>query len=173
MKSPRILFRATLLMAILALATAQAGAQPAAAAPEKLGKPAENRIYAQQLVNEMLAANPDLLDVGLHAIRPGGTDLYIIADGLDIIGRKDAPNNLEMMNRDQTILEPRLLGKTPRMAVHTPLRNSAGDIVGLAVFSFKRGDGMDKLTAYVRSATLLAQLAKKVPDTASLFQPVP
>ena len=173
MKHLRFIPLATLVVAIFAAVTLPVHAQTTPAPVEKLGKAAENKIYAQQLVNEMMAANPDLLDVGIHAVRPGETDLYIIADAMDIIGRKDKPNNLDMMNRDQTIIEPRSLGQLQRMAVHTPLRNSSGEIIGLVVFSFKRGEGIDKLTAYVRSTTLLAQLARKVTDPAGLFRPTP
>lgn len=172
MKYPSSLSRAVVALVLSGFVALSVNAQSSPPA-EKLGKAADNKIYAQQLVNEMMAANPDLLDVGIHAVRPGEKDLYIIADAMDIIGRKDAPNNLDMMNRDQTIIEPRSLGKLQRMAVHTPLRNSSGEIIGLMVFSFKMGDGIDKLTAYVRSTTLLAQLARKVTDPASLFQAVP
>jgi hypothetical protein len=173
MKYPQVISRAILALALSGFVALSVKAQAAPPPEEKLGKAADNKIYAQQLVNEMMAANPDLLDVGIHAVRPGETDLYIIADAMDIIGRKDKPNNLDMMNRDQTIIEPRSLGQLQRMAVHTPLRNSSGQIIGLVVFSFKRGDGIDKLTAYVRSTTLLAQLARKVTDPAGLFQAVP
>jgi hypothetical protein len=152
------------------------GAQTAAPSAEPpLGKAVDNKIYAQQLVNDLLAANGDLLAVGLHAIPPGGAEYQIVAHSRDLIGKKDSEADVEMIKNDQTIIGPESTGYTtvPRMVVHAALRDRTGRIVGLAVLSFKLEAGTTKLATHARAEALLKTLAGKIPDSAALFQPAP
>jgi hypothetical protein len=41
-----------------------------------LGKAADNHIHAQAVLNAIMAANPDLVAIGLHAVPPGIFGLY-------------------------------------------------------------------------------------------------
>src|SRR5260221_756351 len=97
----------------LALIVPPGGAQTAALPAEApLGKAADNKIYAQQLVNDLLAANGDLLAVGIHALPPGGTEYMIVAHSRDLIGKKDSEADVEMIKNDQTIIGPETTGYT-------------------------------------------------------------
>src|SRR6202011_2124119 len=66
----------------------------AASAAEKLGKAADNAIYAQTLANEVMASHPELVVIGLHALKPGSKEETMIASNLDRIGKKDDEDDL-------------------------------------------------------------------------------
>ena len=173
MSHPRA-FLAALVTAALLAGTAPLSAQPAIAPAEPpLGKAADNRIYAQQLVNDLLAANSDLLAVGLHAIPPGSTEYVIVAHLRDLIGKKDSEVDVEMIKNEQTVIGAETTGytTTPRMVVHETLRDSQGRSIGLAVLSFRLAPDTTKLSAHVRSDALLQALSHKIPDAAALFRP--
>lgn len=63
-------------------------------AEDRLMKAADNRVYAQALVNEVIKANPDLIIVGFHAVAPGAKNQSMIASTLDRIGEKDDDEDL-------------------------------------------------------------------------------
>jgi|ERR1035437_2006969 hypothetical protein len=138
------------------------------------GKASDNKIYAQKLVNDIMATHPDLLSVALHATRPGGTIPEIVAHVQDLIGKKDSEEDLSVIKQDLTVIGPEMVEHTtqmiPRMVVHTALRDSAGAIIGMAVFSFKDGPGVDKLTVHTRAARMVDQLARDIPNSAALFK---
>ena len=52
----------------------------AADTPPAWGKAADNKIYAQQLVNELMAKYPELVVVGLHLTAPGAKAETMIAN---------------------------------------------------------------------------------------------
>ncbi len=116
-------------------------AQEPAATPV-WGKASANHIYAQQLVNELMAADPTLLSAALHVTPPGATQPRMVAHTQDLIGKLDSPSDLAMIKADQMVIGPELVEHTTqvisRMVVHAPLRDRSGAIIGLAVFSFKR-----------------------------------
>src|ERR1700687_2929886 len=80
------------------------------AAQASLGKAADNHIYAQALVNELMARHPELIIVGVHVVVPGATDQIQIATNEDKIGRKDDPDDLMVSQEHKTILAPNLHG---------------------------------------------------------------
>lgn len=157
-----------------ALVVPQGQAQPAAAPAEAPArKAAENKIYAQQLVNDLMAANEDLMSVGIHAIPSGGKEYEIVAHSRDLIGKKDSEADVQMIVNDQIIIGPETTGYTtiPRMVVHATLRDSQGQIVGLAVLSFKLDPGTTKLATHIRADAILNTLARKIPSATALCNP--
>jgi hypothetical protein len=169
----RLFLGASVTAMAVALFIPQVGAH--AAAEPLLCKAADNKIYAQQLVNDLLTANKDLLAAGLHAIPPGSKEYEIVAHSRDLIGKKDSEADVEMIMNDQTIIGPETTGYTtiPRMVVHSALRDSKGKIVGLAVLSFRLETATTKLATHARAQAILDRLAQKIPDSAALFKPVP
>lgn len=158
-------FAAAILVPLAASAASPTGESP------HYGKAADNKIYAQQLAIDVVAANPDLGGIGLHAIAPGAKDYTIIAQLRDLIGKPSSPADLAVIKRDQTLIYAGPIEGEPRFASLNALKDSSGRIVGMVVFSFKQGPGVDKLSVHARSVTLLKQLAAKIPDAAALFKP--
>jgi len=165
-----------MILGVSALSLLAAGFTPQAAvpsAPPAYGKAADNKIYAQQLVSELVARNPDLGGAGLHAIPPGGTDYEIVAQLRDLIGKKSSADDLDVINRDATKIYPFVIDGSPRFSALAPLRDRAGNVIGLAVLSFHRRPGVDKLTVHTRLEAILAELATRIPDRSALFRPIP
>jgi hypothetical protein len=171
----RSLFSAAVVAVAVTLIAGPAVAQTAVLNEPALGKAADNKIYAQQLVGDLLAANHDLLAIGLHAIPPRGTGYMIVAHSGDLIGKKDSEADVAMITDDTTIIGPETTGFTevPRMVVHAPFRDQTGKIVGLAVMSFKLEAGTTKLAAHARADAILTALTEKIPSAAALFTPTP
>jgi hypothetical protein len=165
-----------MILAVSALSLLAAGFGPQAAAPSvepTYGKAADNKIYAQQLVRELVARNPDLGGAGLHAIPPGGKEYEIVAQVRDLIGKKSSADDVDIINRDATKIYPFVIDGSPRFSALAPLRDRAGKVIGLAVLSFHRRPGVDKLAVHTRLEAILAELATRIPDQAALFKPIP
>src|SRR3989442_474276 len=103
MKSPFV--QLALILVALGLSVTGLNAQ------QKLGKAADNKIYAQTLVNELMAARSDLIIVGVHARAPGEKEAKKIATNEDKVGRLDEPDDLMVVDDQKTILSPGLHGK--------------------------------------------------------------
>jgi hypothetical protein len=161
--------------ALLAGGVLSLNAQPPSVSPAPIyGKAADNKIYAQQLVNETLAAYPELGSLGLHVIPPGKKEYEIVAQQLDLIGKKSSADDLEVIERDAVKIYPWVIQGMPRFSALAALRDRSGTIIGMAAVSFKRGQpGIDKLTVHTRLVAILTELAQKIPDREALFRPVP
>jgi hypothetical protein len=161
-----------ILLSLFGLTTRAQTVTPPAVEPV-LGKAADNKVYAQQLINQLLSANADLLAVGLHAIPPGGKEYVIVAHSRDLIGKRDSDLDVDMIVNEKTIIALETSGFTtaPRMVVHDTLRDRLGRNIGLAVFSFRVEAKTGKLAAHIRAEELLKQLSSQIPDSAALFQP--
>ncbi|MDB6127155.1 MAG: hypothetical protein JWM35_1051 [Verrucomicrobia bacterium] len=164
----------SLAAAMLVLGAMTLGAQTPAPAPAPVyGKAADNKIYAQQLVMELLAENLDLGGVGLHAVPPGKKDYEIVGQTRDLIGKKSSADDIEVIERDAVKIYPFVILGEPRFSALAAIRDSSGKIVGMAALSFKRVPGVDRLTVHARVVTIMIQLAAKIPSQEALFKPIP
>lgn len=130
------------------------------------GKAADNRIYAQTLVNELMREQSDLLIVGLHAQAPGTKIQAMIACNLDHIGNPDSDDDLAAGRDHKTILEP----KSPaKFEILMPLKDDKGNYLGAIVMIFKYHEVDTELAMYRKGLAIRDGLAKKIPDLAALF----
>jgi hypothetical protein len=166
----RLFLGASALAFALPLLEAQSPSSPA---KPVYAKAADNKIFAQQLVNELMAQNPDLISVGIHGIPPGGKGYVVAAHSLDLIGKKDDSVDEGIIKDDQTVIGIETIGHTTalRMVIHAGLHDRSGNVIGMVVLSFKPKADHDKLAALARAEPLLRDLFQKIPDAASLFQP--
>jgi hypothetical protein len=178
MKSLHPAIRAGILIAGLPLACAGASAQSFFAPTQApWGKPADNHILAQKIVNDLMAANSDLVALGLHAIppgvnaKPGEVGQIIVAQVADRIGAPDGPGDLEVTKQEQVRIYQAKLDGVMRMRVMAPLRDGAGRNIGLTVLMFKLDPDVTDLSVHMRANAILAEIEKRVPDQASLFEP--
>ena len=157
------LCRSRVALLLLSLASAFGAEAP-------LGKPADNHIFAQALVNELARANPDVILIGLHAIPPSGGDEVMIACTHDLIGEKDDEGDLTVVALQQTVLAPNL--KDPRKyRVYLPLKDSAGQSIGLMTLNFVYDSRNDETHYCSRAVALRNSVAKRIPNLAALFEP--
>ena len=139
------------------------------ASGEVLGKHADNKIYAQTLVNEALAANPDILVIGLHAIVPGQKEYTMIASNLNSIGEKDGEDDVSVAENHLIILAPNQ--KTfDRIEVQMPLKTAAGKYIGSIVAVFKYDEDTDQPKLLTRALEVRKALERKVPSLAALLE---
>ena len=141
-----------------------------ALAAEKLGKAADNAIYAQTLANEVMASHPELVVIGLHALKPGNKEETMIASNLDRIGKKDDEDDLAVSHERKTILAPNIKDPT-KFEVAVPLHDASGKTIGSisAVFKYTAGD--DEVKMHKAAIAIRDDIAKKIPDAAALFKP--
>jgi hypothetical protein len=168
----RISLRLVIAVAVCRIAVSAMNADPAAVRPTpKFGKAAENKIYAQVLVNEMKAHNPELLAMGLHAVAPGTKDEKMIACTDDSIGKTDSASDLEVPSLGKTVIVPGALGEAKRYKILTPLKDAHGNTVGLVVFSLIRNENVDMLKALAIGLALSDELSARIETLAGLFRP--
>jgi hypothetical protein len=116
--------------------------QHAAAAETKNWSAPSYKIYAQQLADDTMNAHPELLSVTLHGVPPGMQDVYTMFAGSyhDRIGNPDDPDDIDVSKKGITIVDPRwhrTKDPAPKFVVLMPLRDRAGENVGLIVYAFK------------------------------------
>ncbi len=169
------MFRKAILAGLLSFAAWGAG--PSQAAEKNWTAPA-HKIYAQQLADETMRAQPELLSVTFHGVPPGMHDAYTMFAGSypDRIGNADDPDDIDVSTKGITIVDPRwhrTKDPAPKFVVLMPLRDRAGENVGLVVYAFKvpveSNAGERKF--YLKALDLRDSLAKKIPSYAALFSP--
>jgi hypothetical protein len=131
---------------------------------------ADNKIFAQTLLNEVVAANPDLIVVGFHGVAPGAKISTVIASNLNRVGKKDDDDDVAAANEAKTICGPRS-NDPKKYEVEMPLRDASGQVVGALSLIFKYEAEGDEAKIITRSFALRNTLAKKIPNRAALFVP--
>ncbi len=135
-------------------------------------KAADNHIYAQQLVNQTMAAHPELLVIGMHATRPGATGQRMIASNLDRIGKHDDDDDIGVATEHKTICAPNLK-ETFKFEVLMPLKDASGHVLNAAVgFVFKYKAGDDEVKMHAKAVAIRDDLARRIPSLEALFAPV-
>jgi hypothetical protein len=151
---------------LLLSALAVGGTALLGAVRDHYGRAADNPIQAQQLVKEMMAANPDLLAAGMHCIPPGGDRQAIIASTLDVIGK---PSDPEDILRGGTTIE--LSKKGPKLGIMLPLHDRAGREIGSLALQFKYPAGADQVKCFATATVIRDRVAQQIPALADLFTP--
>ena len=176
-----MLHRSILIAAAASLTFAGAASAQTAApapAPAKNWTPPAQMIYAQKLSNETMAAHPELLSFTLHGVPPGMTDTYTMFAGSfpDRVGNPDDPDDIDVSKKGITIVDPRwhrTKDTSPKFVVLMPMRNAAGENIGLVVYAFKvpvAGNQYER-TLYAEALDLRDALAKRIPSYEALFAP--
>lgn len=125
--------------------------------------------YAQQLVDAVLDKHPEIEIFALHATPPDSDYNIIAGSNIGRIGKKADNDDMRVVYTGKPNLEVNATGK--RFEVETQLHDRAGQVIGAmsAVYGYKDGD--DKQALHARTAHIEAELAAKIPDSASLFKP--
>jgi hypothetical protein len=163
MKISRNLSRAIAMLAALTLVGAARGA-----AGDHYGLAADNKIVAQGLVNEIMAAHPGLVAAGMHCVPPGGHAQVIIASTLDVIGK---PSDPEDILRGTTVISPSR--KAPKLGIMLPLHDKNGQEIGSLALQFRYSPGEDQVKYFAEATAIRESVAQKIPDLDSLFSPSP
>ena len=152
----------------------------AADTPAKNWTPPSYKTYGQKLSDEAMAEHPELLSVTLHGIPPGMTDVYTMFAGSypERVGNPDDPDDIDVIKKGITIVDPRwnrTKDNPKKVVVLMPMRDAAGQNVGLVVYAFKNPPAnphtSESELAYLKKSTELRDaLQKKIPSYNALFE---
>jgi len=152
---------------------------PAPQAPAKIWTSPPGKLYVQTLTDRIMSAHPELLSVTFHGVPPGAAPkTYTMFGGsyLDRIGNPDDPDDIMVIETGVTILDPRwhrTKDAVRKFVVQTPLRDAAGENIGLIVLAYKNPDqgGKTDKDFFNAGTKLRDDLEKDIPSFAALFQP--
>jgi len=162
--------------------TAPAAPAPAASHAKKNWAPPAEPIYAQTVSDQIMAQHSELLSVTLHGTPPGTTGIYTMFAGSypDRIGNPDDPDDIDVITKGITIVDPRwhrTNDATKKIVVQLPLRDAAGENVGLLVLAYRAtgavSAGTVELDFFRRAVSLRDELQRKIPKYSALFEPAP
>lgn len=151
-------------------------ANPAPAKKKNWVAPAE-KIAAQALADRVLSAHPELISITLQGTPPGAAQgVYTMFAGSfpERIGNACDPDDIEVITKGITILDPRWRrtnDPVKKFVILTPLRDAAGENVGLLVLAYKN-DGAKARSDdefYALAMRLRSELQKEIPSFAALF----
>lgn len=133
----------------------------------KYGLAADNRIRAQEIVNELMTANPHLVAAGLHCVPPGDGKQVIVASTLNVIGK---PSDPEDVLHGATTIAPS--AKAPKLGIMLPLHDQTGKEIGSLALQFKYQAGEDQVKYFAEATAIRDRVARQIPSLADLFTPV-
>ena len=168
----------------LALATAITGAaafgSTASLAADKNWTAPAHKIYGQKLSDDTMAKHPELLSVTLHGTPPGMNEVYTMFAGSfpERIGNADDPDDIDVIKKGITIVDPRWHrpnDNPKKFVVLMPMRDAAGENIGLVVYAFKNPPANPHTSAnellYLKKSTELRdELQRKIPSYSALFE---
>lgn len=129
------------------------------------------KVYGQQLVDEVVAKNPGLLVIVMHATPPNSADNVIVASNIGRIGKKGDEDDMRVINTGKSNLE--LAHGGQRFEVELVLQDVGGETIGALglVFPFKAG--VDKLALEKRAIRIRDGLKRRISNAANLLEPFP
>jgi hypothetical protein len=125
--------------------------------------------FAQHLVDDFLERYPEIQILAIHATPPESDYNIIAGSNIGRIGKKADNDDMRCVYTGKPNLEVNSTGK--RFESEMQLHDRAGHVVGAVgvVVAYKQGD--DKAALHARAERIRAEMEKRIPDAASLFQP--
>jgi hypothetical protein len=129
------------------------------------------KIYAQELVDQTVAKNPDLLVVVMHVTPPKSADNVIIASNIGRIGKLGDEDDMRVINTGKPNLEVAHGGH--RYEVELALRDVAGETIGALGLVWPYQAGQDKGPFEKQAEKIRDGLARRILNAANLMDPYP
>lgn len=136
-------------------------------------------IRAQVLVNEVIAAHPELRSITLHGISPGSSDIYTMFAGSNIERVNKASGNKAVIcaGNGYTIIDPRRnkADVSGKFLVLMPLRDRHENDVACVFFAFKHSATSQGNAAVhlAKAISLERGMQVQIANHAALFTAVP
>ncbi len=160
-----------LLVVGLSLVTFVPGAR--AADVLKNWTPPPGKSVAQAWVEKVMAARPELASLTLHGVPPGtNVNTMFASSWPDRIGNADDAGDMNVTTKGWTVLSPALHDKD-RFFVLIPMKDLAGNRMGLAIIGFKKPEDnhMSDLEYYAIGLAIRDELQRMTPNIAALLEP--
>ena len=129
------------------------------------------KIYAQELVDRIVAANPDLLVVAMHVTPPKSTDNVIIASNIGRIGKPGDEDDMRVINTGKPNLEVAHGGH--RYEVELVMCDVVGETIGALGLVWPYKAGQDAAPFQKKAEKIRDDLARRVLGTGNLMDPFP
>jgi len=126
-------------------------------------------IYAQMLVNQVIAKYPDLHVVAMHVTPPNETENVIIASNVGRIGKRADAEDLRVIRTGETLAKVNKNGD--RFEVELLLHDTSGRPIGALAIVFPYTAGDDPEQFKKRATKIRDELSAKIPQLAKLMEP--
>ncbi len=148
-------------------------------AAERNWTPPVAKLYVQALTEQVMAKHPELISITFHGVPPGAAPkTYTMFGGsyLDRIGNADDPDDIMIIETGITILDPRwhrTKDPIPKYVVMAPLRDDAGENIGLLVMAYHNPprSGKTDMEFFKAGTALRDALSSRIPSFKALFDP--
>ena len=130
-----------------------------------------SKIYAQKLVEETLAAHPELMGFELAATPPGKTQCVTIASNeTKGIGEKCDKDEFTALKTNKPFVEKEKENGKGVYDVTIPIHDANGKIIATAGIDFKPAPNQSEAQAAERSQQIAKELESKVKSKEKLFE---
>jgi iron complex outermembrane receptor protein len=131
------------------------------------------KIYAQQLVNETLAAHPDIMGLEISAAYAKKNDCTTIASDETLgIGEKCDQDEYTVMETDKPFADKTKEHGKEFFDVNVPLHDANGKVLAVVGVDFKPDPKQTAAQASERAQQIAKEIEAKVPSREKLFEPV-
>jgi len=146
------------------------GALPARAGAQAHAQP-RGRIYAQRLVDRLVASHHDLAAVEL-AVDSGSRCRTVAATDPKDVGEACDADELGPMRTGEPDVEAPTR-EDPVYDITQALHDSAGRLIGAVGMDLRPAPGQDRAAMVARARAILRELEAAIPSKAELLRPVP
>jgi hypothetical protein len=131
------------------------------------------RIFAQKIVDDTLAAHPEIEGLELSTTPPNKNDCVTIASNdLKEIGEKCDKEDLTAMKTNLPFVEKETENGKKVFAVTLPIHDGSGQIIGTAGMDFRRDSDSEQAKVTERAKQIGAELEAKLKSKAKMFESV-
>jgi hypothetical protein len=127
--------------------------------------------YGQELIDRVVAGNPDLLVAVMHVTPPKSADNVIIASNIGRIGKLGDEDDMRVINTGKPNLE--VAHGAKRYEVELVLRDVAGETIGALGLVWPYKAGQDRAPFEKKANRIRDGLAKRILNIANLMDPFP
>ncbi|HWJ35740.1 MAG TPA: hypothetical protein VNR70_10765 [Steroidobacteraceae bacterium] len=135
-----------------------------------VGKPSTT-IYAQELVNRVIANHPEVVVVAMHVSPPKGGENVIIASNIGRIGKRADADDLKVIQTGAPNLAVNKAGD--RFEAELVLKDANSRSIGALGVVFPYMKGQDTAPLQAGAKTVRIELSRRITNADNLLQPYP
>ena len=128
------------------------------------------KVYAQELVDRIVAQHPDLRTIAIYATPPKTSASLVLASNIGLIGTPAGSADADVATSGKTrVVET----ANKRMKIELPLHDLAGLTVGTLALTWTNPGAGGHAALEKKSAQIRDGLARRILNTANLLDPYP
>src|SRR4051794_13297946 len=139
-----------------------------------MSRQAQEKSFAQELVDITVARHPELIELDVHVRPPGSAQsLIIAAKSQQRIGKPTDQDDLAVFKSGEPFVEVNESGRQ-NVEAHVPLFDAHGAIIGAVemTFPYPAGSGFDKIALIRTAAQVRDEISRRIAHADNLFDPV-